>query len=81
MKRTKYFQNTSCATALKRVTSDDKITCFSTGYLEWDKSLYTVKELNVEAHFRQITRDQARKIHPKAFKTPFNVVLAIRPTS
>ena len=34
----------------------------------WTYSIYTPAELNYQAGIKQITRDEARKISPKAFR-------------
>jgi len=63
--RTKYFiigggQNVKCV-------KNGRVTC-SFGLNDWKPSIYTVDTLLRDSEVKQITRDEARKRFPKAFR-------------
>ena len=68
MKRTKYFHNTTYPNgAIKRVNGN-KVKFFSESKKSWEPSAYTLRNLTTNPSFKRVTRDQARKIQPKAFR-------------
>lgn len=78
MKRTQYFQDRFIQSSIKRVTPDGKVTFFSTSRNRWRPSCYShvqllkVAVVGTTLCFNRITRDEARKAKPAAFKVPFN---------
>lgn len=68
MKRTKYFLNILSVTPnVKRVKGND-VTFFSDTQTVWMPSVYTANDLVKLPAFKRITRDEARKTIPKAFR-------------
>jgi hypothetical protein len=74
MKRTKYFTASSKISIKVWRFKDGEIKYFSPQRHTWDFSVYSIKDLETgknknhrEADIR-ITRDQARKLEPKAFR-------------
>jgi|SRR5579862_721919 len=75
MKRTRYFINfTSGTNALKRITPAGKVEFWTFGNepadRRWSESCYDEVDLNDKSTFKQLTRDEARKIHSSAFRSP-----------
>jgi len=69
--RTKYFKNIRAFDAIKRL-ANDSLTAPYEQTDSWKPSAYSISEVYNRNDFQQITRQEARKLRPTAFRTPFS---------
>ena len=75
MKRTQYFVFTDSPNGIRydnvKHLKGGRVSYFSESNKSWQDSGYAIRELQDKSKFQQITRDEARKRLPKAFRKAF----------